>query len=149
MATISAPLGSRTAYTVTLTSLANSTYVASSAVDTSATDPLDVIVEVEVTPGTVSGNKQAKVFAQVSMNGSDYSTGPTSGTTTTDEPNLYYLGVLPLGSNSTLQRKAFSMMAAIGFVPYSHKLVVQNDSGASFAGSACAAYYTMVTGSST
>jgi len=146
MTTYSEPVGSRTGYTITLTSLASATYVASSAVDLSATDPIDIIVEVEVTPGTVSGNKRAVVFVQESLDGSNYSTGPTSGTTTTDEPNLYMLGVLPLNTNSTLQRKAFSIRSALGFVPPYHKLVVLNDSGAAFSASNCAANYATVLG---
>jgi hypothetical protein len=151
MTTYSTTIGSRTAFTITLTSLASATYGASSAVDLhnivgSATAPAEFVVEVEITPGTVSGNKQAKIFAQVSMDGTNYSTGPTSGTTTTDEPDLFPIGILPLNTNSTLQRKAFPLVAALGFVPYAVKLVVLNDSGAAFAGSGCAAYYTVENG---
>jgi len=145
---ISLPAGTRTAYTITLNSLANGTYVASSAVDLSATDPLDIVVEVEVTPGTVSGNKQATVFIQASFDGTNYSTGPASGTTTTDEPVLHQIGILPLPTNSTLQRKQFSVMQALGFIPPHHKLIVRNDSGAAFAGSACDANYSAVLGNS-
>ena len=143
--------GSRTGYTITLNSLASATYVASSAVDLAdgnGLTPLDVIVEVEITPGTVSGNKQAKVFVQASLDATNYSTGPTSGTTTTDEPDLLFLGVLPLNSASTLQRKQFSVLACLGFVPRAHKLVVLNDSGAAFAGSGCAANYQQISGDS-
>jgi hypothetical protein len=146
MTTHSLPAGTRTAYTISLNSLANVTYVASSAVDLSATDPLDIIVEVEVTPGTVSGNKQAIVFVVASLDGTNYSTGPTSGTTVTDQPVLHRLGVLPLPTNSTLQRKQFSLASALGFVPPYHKIVVFNDSGAAFSGSACAANYSTVLG---
>lgn len=151
MSAISGVIGTRTALTISLNSLANGTYVAATAVDLHAavgavTAPTDVVVELEATPGTVSGNKQAKVFVQASMDGTNFGTGPTSGTTTTDEPNLHYIGPLPLGSSSTLQRKAFSLLAALGFVPYAFKLVVFNDSGAAFAGSGCAAYYTPVYG---
>lgn len=145
--TQSLPHATGTGYTITLTSLANVTYVASSAVDLSATDPVDVVVEVEITPGTVSGNKQAKVFVQVSLDGgTDYSTGPTSGTTTTDEPNLLFVGSLPLNTNSTIQRRSWSLMDRIGFVPAHHKLIVFNDSGAAFSSSACTATYYTVTG---
>lgn len=148
MTTQTLPHSTGAAYTITLDSLANVTYVASSAVDLSATDPVDVLVEVEVTPGTVSGNKQLKVFVQASLDGTDYSTGPTSGTTTTDELNLYFLGSLPLNTNATLQRKAFSMVEKIGFVPAKHTLVVFNDSGAALASSGNAAAYYTVTGNS-
>lgn len=83
---------SKAGLSVTLNSLASATYVAATAVDLSAVHPLDIIIELEVTPGTVSGNKQALVFVQESLDGTNYSTGPTSGTTTTDEPNLYLGG---------------------------------------------------------
>ena len=134
-----------------LTTLANGTYVASSAVDLynaidSVTKPLDVIVTFEATPGTVSGNKQALVFCQTSMDGSNFTTGPTSGTTTTDQPNLKQIASLPLFSNSTQQRGEWSLLAEIGFIPHSLKLVIFNDSGAAF--SAGAAYYTHIYGDS-
>ena len=139
--------GTRTAFTISLNSLANVTYVAATAVDLSAlvgaaAEPLDVIVELEATPGTVSGNKQVLVFAQVSLDNSNFTTGPTSGTTVTDQPDLYFLGALPVNTNSTLQRKGFSVVAAIGFVPYAIKPVIFNDSGAALAGSGNALYYT-------
>lgn len=148
MTTQTLPVGSRTGITITITSLANVTYVASSAVDLSAVDAVDCIVEVEITPGTVSGNKQAKLFIQASLDNSNFGTGPASGTTVTDEPVLIPLGILPLPSNSTLQRKQYSMVDRIGWVPPYWKLVVFNDSGASFGSSACAANYATVTGSS-
>jgi len=55
--------------------------------------PLDVIIEVDAaTTNTPSGNKQLVVFVQESLDGTNYRSGPTSGTTTTDEPNLRLLG---------------------------------------------------------
>lgn len=145
----SLPLATLVSFTITLNSLANVTYVASSAVDLTALDPLDLIVQVEVTPGTVSGNKQAKIFLVFSVDGSNYTTGPTSGTTVTDEPNLYQIGTLPLGTNAGLQRGAWSVVDRLGFVPPFVKLVVFNDSGAAFAGSGCAAAYSTELGLST
>lgn len=153
MSAITNVIGSRTPLTVTgLSTLANVTYVASDALDLHAITsgskaPLDVIFELEVTPGTVSGNKQAILFAIVSMDGTNYSTGPTSGTTTTDEPNLERLGSLPLATNATQQRRSFSLMRDLGFIPYSIKLVPFNDSGAAF--SAAAVKYTIITGDAT
>jgi hypothetical protein len=99
--------------------------------------PLDCLVELAITPGTVGGNKQAILFAQVSLDGTNFSSGPTSGTTATDEPNLVLIGTLPLATNATLQRKTFSLAAAMpGWVlPYATKLIVKNDSGAAFASS--------------
>lgn len=148
MGAITMPFGARTGYTITLTSLADQTYVASSAVDLSASDGIDIVVEVELTPGTVAGNRQAIVYVVASLDGTNYSTGPTSGTSATDAGDLHFVGTVPLSTNSTLQRKQFSLKDTLGFVPPWHKLVVRNDSGASLAGSACAANYAVVTGNS-
>jgi hypothetical protein len=134
MSVIKQAVGTRTALTTTgLSTLASATYCASDAIDNTTNAPLDVLGEVEITPGTVSGNKQAIVFATASLDGTNYQTGPTSGTTVTDEPNLSLLGVLPLNTNATLQRKVFSLAAAFGYaLPPYVKIVVKNDSGATF-----------------
>lgn len=148
MTTITAISGTRTSLTATaLNSLGSVTYGVSSALDVSASDPLDVIIEVELTPGTVSSYKQARVFLKVSTDNSNFSTGPESGTTVTDEGVLYPLGVVPLTTNSTLQRRMFSVASALGWVPPYMKVVVFNESGAALAGSGNALYSTVITGS--
>jgi hypothetical protein len=138
MADFGRVVGSANSITITIDSLASATFIASSAVDfTSITpDPDDVGLKVAITPGTVSGNKQARIYLKVSLDGgSDYTTGPESGTTLTDEPNLKFIGVLPLNTNSTLQRGAWPVKATLGFIPTHAKLVILNDSGAAFSGS--------------
>ena len=128
-----------------LSTLANVTYVTSTnPVDLGATTPLDCVLELSVTPGTVSGNKQVILFAQVSLDGTNYSSGPTSGTTTTDEPDLYLVGVVPCNTSSTAEKKSFSMASALGFCPRYFKPVVKNDSGAAL--SAGTLNYVPVTG---
>ncbi len=147
MATYSQPASARTTLTTTaLNSLASATYVSAGVIDVNAVDPVDVVIEVEATPGTVSGNKQLIVFAQVSFDNTNFSTGPVSGTSTTEEPDLYCLGVLPLNTNATLQRKAFSVSAALGFVPPYFKVICRNDSGAALAASGHAVNYTTYVG---
>lgn len=138
MADIKANTSAASSLTITgLASLASATYAVSSALDLTAVDPLDVLVDITVTPGTVSGNKQLLVFVKVSLDGTNYTTGPESGSTATDEPNLYLIGALPLNSNATAQRGVFSVAAALGYVPPYLKVVVRNDSGAALtAGSA-------------
>lgn len=122
-----------------LNSLANATYVVVGTIThaSSSKVPLACIVELAVTPGTVSSNKQAVLFAQASLDGSVFSTGPSTGTTTTDEGDLIWIGTLPLGTNSTLQRKMFDIASAMpgGVLPYATKLIVKNESGAAFASS--------------
>lgn len=133
--TVKQVVGTRTSVTVTgLGTLASATYVQSAAVNLTTNQPVDVLVELAATPGTVAGNKQALLFATASIDAdTNYSTGPTSSTTATDEPNLVLIGVLPLATNATLQRKIFSLAAAFGGVlPKYVKFVVKNDSGAAF-----------------
>lgn len=150
MTTITVAAGSRNTLTTTaLNSLASATYVSAGTIDVSSVDPLDCVVEVEATPGTVSGNKQLVVFAKVSFDNSNFTTGPESGTTATDEPVLLLLGTLPLPTGSALQRKAFSVTSALGYVPPYFKIICKNDSGAALAASGHAVYYTNYVGVST
>jgi hypothetical protein len=103
--------------------------------------PLDCLVELSVTPGTVAGNKQAILYAQASLDGTNFSSGPASGAVATDEANLIFIGVLPLGTNAALQSRVFSLAAAFGGVlPYATRLIVKNDSGAALAASGHDAY---------
>ncbi len=145
MTTTTLQAGTRTALTTTvLNSLASATYVSAGVIDVSASDPIDYIVEVTATPGTVSSNKLLSVFAKVSMDNTNFTTGPESGTTTTDEPNLYFLGTVPLNTNGTAQTKAFSIAQALGFVPPYCKIVVKNETGAALAASGHGVYYTPI-----
>jgi hypothetical protein len=88
---------------------------------------MDVTIEVEVTPSAAtSGNKQLVVFAQLSLNNTDFGSGPTSGTTTTDEQDLHWIGTVPVKSTGT-HRKFFSL-SGLPVTQYL-KLVVKNDMG--------------------
>lgn len=109
--------------------------------------PLDCLVELSVAPGTVAGNKQAILYAQASLDGVNFSSGPASGAVATDEANLVFIGALPLGTNAALQTRVFSLAAAFGGVlPYATRLIVKNDSGAAFAASGHDAYMANQTG---
>ena len=151
MATITLITGTRTSLTTSaLNSLASGTYVSAGTITHTTNDPIDVLLEVYATPGTVSGNKQLVVFAQGSLDGTNFETGPTSGTTATDEPNLTFVGTVPLNTNSTLQRGLFSLASVFGGVlPQQTKIIVKNDSGAALASSGHGVYYSEVTGDST
>lgn len=131
MAQIKQQVNTRTSLTVTgLSTLASATYVASSAYTANTNQPLDVIVEVDVaTTNTPAGNKQVVVFVQESLDGTNFRSGPTSGTTTTDEPNLRLLGTVPMNSVTTTQIGTFSVAQALGYVPYAFKVVIKNDLG--------------------
>lgn len=146
MATVKQIVGSRTSLTTSaLNSLASATFVSAGTITHNTNQPLDVLIEVTATPGTVSGNKQLLVYAKASLDGSNQTTGPETGTAVTDEPNLYYVGTLPLNTNSTTQTKVFSLAAAYGGVlPYASEIVVRNDSGAALNASGGSVYYSEI-----
>lgn len=150
MATITSVCGARTELTTTaLNSLTSASYVAAGTINHTTNDPLDVLVEVKVTPGTVSGNKQVVVFAQGSLDGTNFESGPVSGSTATDESNLTFIGAVPCNSNSTAQTGLFSLAAAFGGVlPQQTKIIVKNDTGATLAASGHSVHYSEVTGAS-
>lgn len=129
-------VGTRTSLTVTgLSTLANGTYVASSVYTCNSNKPIDVIVEVAVaTTNTPGVNKQVVVFLQESLDGTNYRSGPTSGTTTMDEPNLLPMGTVPLASSATTETATFSVFAILGYVPYSFKVILKNDCNVALTG---------------
>lgn len=124
-------VGTRTSLAVTgLSTLASATYVASSAYTANTNKPWDVIVEVDTaTTNTATGNKQVVVFIQESLDGTNFRSGPTSGTSTTDEPNLRLLGTVPMNSVTTTQTGTFSVAQSLGYCPFSFKVVLKNDLG--------------------
>lgn len=131
MGAITSVQGTRTSLTITgFSTLASGTYVTSAAYNAGTNDPLDVVVEVEAaTTNTPAGNKQVSVYAKVSLDGTNYSSGPESGTTTTDEPDLYWLGSVPMNTATTPHRRSFSLVASVGFIPQQFKVVCKNDLG--------------------
>lgn len=133
MATVKQSVGTRTSLTVTgLSTLASGTYVASGIYTANTNQPLDVIVELDVaTTNTPAGNRQVVVYIQESLDGTNFRSGPTSGTTTTDELNLQYLGRIPMNSTTTTQVATFSVAQVLGYCPYAFKVIIKNDLGVS------------------
>jgi PPE-repeat protein len=131
MGAVNPIVGARTSLNATgLATLASATYVASDAYDCQATDPADVLLEVALaTTNTPTGNQQALVFVQASLDGTNFESGPTSGTTTTDEPDLSFVGVVPMRTATNTHRKIFSLAAALGYVPADFRVVIRNDLG--------------------
>ena len=150
MATITLVTGAiQTLTTTALDSLANVTYVSAGTINHTTNDPLDVLLQVKVTPGAVSGNKQVVVFAQGSLDGTDFESGPVSGTVTTDEPNLTFIGTIPCGTASTAQIGMFNLASAFGgSLPQQTKIIIKNDSGAALAASGHYVKYAEVSGAS-
>jgi len=146
MATVKQGVGTRTALTTSaLNSLAAGTYVSAGTITHNTNQPIDVMVEVTATPGSVAGNKQLLVYAKASLDGSIQTTGPEAGTTVTDEPNLYFVGALPLNTSSTTQTRIFSLAAAYGGVlPYASEIILRNDSGAALNASGGSVYYSEI-----
>lgn len=155
MTTTTIALGSRTQISgagSAMNSLASATYVVIGTVqfESSGKVPLDCKLEISATPGTVSGNKQVVIFAQESLDGTNFGTGPTSGTTTTDEQNLRFLMTIPCGTNSTLQRNFCSLASKFGGqLPHSAKIIAKNETGAALASSGHDAYIQTGSGDTT
>lgn len=124
-------VGTRTSLTATgLSTLASATYVASSNYTANTNKPSDVVIEAALaTTNTPAGNRQALVFLQESLDGTNFRSGPTSGTTTTDEPDLLLLGSVPMNSSTTTHRATFSVAQTLGYVPHTFRVVVKNDLG--------------------
>lgn len=134
MATVKQIVGTRTSLPFTSTSLstlASATYVQNTtAYDCTTNQPLDVVVEVDVaTTNTPSGNKQVVVFIQESLDGTNYRSGPTSGTTTTREPDLRFLGTVPVTTTATTEIGLFSVAQSLGYIPAKFFIVIKNDLG--------------------
>lgn len=151
MPVITSSVGARTALTTTaLDNLASGAYVSAGVLNHDTNKPLDVLLDVRVTPGTVSGNRQVVVFAQGSLDGTNFESGPISGTTTTDESNLTFVGTIPCNTNATVQAGLFSLAGPFGGVlPRQTRIVVKNETGAALAATGHSVHFSEVTGVST
>lgn len=130
MATFNPTLGTRTSLAFSgLSTLASGTYVQNTtAYNCNTNKPMNVVVEVEVaTTNTPAGNKQAVVFLRESLDGTNFREGPTSGTTTTREPNLIQLGTIPVTLASTTERATFDVLSTLGYIPHSFYIVIKDD----------------------
>lgn len=119
--------GTRSSAVLALGTLASGTYVCSSAIDLGATIPEDVTFEVECNPnGTPSGNKQLVLFVKFSLDNTNWGSGPESGTTTTEEADLHYVGVCP--TVDTNDHRKFFSLEGLPIARYV-KVIVKNDLG--------------------
>ena len=128
MTTFTQAQGTKSAALLTMSTLGSDTYIASSSIDLGASIPLDVTFEVVATVTSPTGDQQVLLFAQLSLDNSNFGTGPTSGTSITDEPALHWIGTLPCKSTGT-HRKFFSIQG----LPVARymKLVARNRTGVS------------------
>lgn len=119
--------GTRSSAVLALGTLASATYVTSTAIDLGATIPIDVTFEMEANAnGTPSGNKQLVLFCKFSLDGTNYGSGPESGTTATEEGDLHYIGAM--STVDTNDHRKFFSLAGLPIARYL-KLVVKNDLG--------------------
>jgi hypothetical protein len=72
------------------------------------------------------------------LDGTNFRSGPTSGSSATDEPNLRLLGTIPMNTASVTQRGTFSVAQALGYCPHSFKVVIRNDLGVALTSGAAA-----------
>ena len=131
MATIKSEVQTQVSLTVTgLSTLASAAYVISNTITHTTNDPLDVLLDIAVgTTNVPAGNKQVVIFAKGSVDGTNFGSGPESGTTTTDEPDLHFVGTVPMNSTAT-HRRIFSLAGAYGgILPAASKVVFKNDLG--------------------
>ncbi|HEU4830677.1 MAG TPA: hypothetical protein VFS65_00720 [Candidatus Saccharimonadales bacterium] len=127
MATFTQEQSVRSASILNLGTLAAGAYITSAAIDLGPNIPLDVTFEVECDPnGVPTLNRQLILFAKLSLDNTNFGSGPESGTTTTEEADLHWIGTLPCNDTNT-HRKFFSLQG----LPITRylKLVVKNDTG--------------------
>jgi hypothetical protein len=99
--------GARTSSLLSAGTLASGTYITGSAIDLGADVPVMITFQAEANAnGTPSGNKQLVLFGKWSLDNTNWTSGPESGTTTTEEADLHLIGVLPMNDTND-HRKEF------------------------------------------
>lgn len=127
MTTFTQSQGARSLSVLNLGTLAAGTYITSSAIDLGSAIPLDVTFELECDPnGTPTGNRQLILFAKLSLDNTNFGSGPESGTDSTNEADLHWIGTLAC-NDTNVHRKFFSL-SGLPVAQYL-KLVVKNDMG--------------------
>lgn len=125
MTTFTQAQGAKSGSVLTMGTLASAAYIIGSTIDLGATIPLDVTFEMECVPnGAPTGNKQLVLFAQLSLDNTNFGTG---GTSVNDEAQLHWIGTLPTYTSAVAHRKHFSL-SGLPIARYL-KLVVKNDMG--------------------
>lgn len=117
--------GARTSTLLTCGTLASATYITSSAIDLGATIPLFITFQATANAnGTPSGNKQLVLFLKWSLDNTNYTSGPESGTTATEEADLHWAGSLPMNDTND-HTKEFIVYPKGRYM----KIVAKNDLG--------------------
>lgn len=112
---------------IDLGTLAAGAYLASPAIDLGTAIPLDVTLEAECDPsGLPTGNKRLILFVKLSLDNIQFGTGPESGTDSTNEADLHWIGTLPC--NDTNPHRKFFSLQGLPVARYL-KLVAKNETG--------------------
>jgi hypothetical protein len=131
-------------FTPALAALASGAYAVSATIDQTATIPLDQTIEVEcVSNGAPTGNQQLVIFAETSLDGTNW-TGPATRALASDGQENF-VGSLPITVASVRASKSFSYAGQ----PVSRyfRLVAKNDMGVAI--TSAAVYLGAITGVST
>lgn len=119
-----------------LNSLASANYATSAAFQISSNNDRDVQIDVAMSVGTVSGNKQVILYIIGSADGSTYDIQNSGASDTTHDTMMAVLGVVPCPNNSEVVTRRFNVAAAYGGTPPPYfKIIVKNDTGAALAAS--------------
>ena len=127
MTTFTQSQGARSSLVLDLGTLGSGVYITTSAIDLGSAIPVDVTLEVLANAnGTPTGNKQLVVFAKLSLDNTNYGSGPESGSTATEEADLHLIDVLPM--NDTNDHRKFFRTLGLPVARYV-KFVFKNDLG--------------------
>jgi len=131
-------------FTPALAALASGAYAVSATIDQTAAIPVDQTIEAELVPnGAPTGNKQMIIFAETSLDGTNW-TGPATRATA-DDGQENFIGSVPSSVTAVRASKSFSYAGQ----PVSRyfRLVVKNDLGVAL--TSAAVYLGAITGVST
>lgn len=119
-----------------LNSAAAAAYINLGEVDNSSAKLLDYLVEVAVTPSAApSGNAQIVIFAQDSVDGTNYSDS-------SQDANMALLGTIQMSAAQAYRSRAMSVAAAFGGVmPEYVRIIAKIDDGVALAATGNSAQY--------
>lgn len=132
MATINRTFGTKTAITLTLTSLGNGSARESTVVDNASAGALDVLVRI-LTKGQASSSALLDLYVYAALGDTTYTDGATGSDaafTAANRLNSRYLGSVQMNAANAVSAM-FSIAAAFGgVVPSKWGLIAINNSGA-------------------
>jgi hypothetical protein len=134
--------GTTTALSGTANGLANGAFASLGPIDFGSNPPHECFVEVTLQPSaSVTGNQRAVIFCRSSVDGTNFSTAPSSA----ESLNAGLVGVVALPNNTARRSLAFPLSPLFGgALPPKVEIFVQNDCGVAFASSGQVGQYRTV-----